>query len=584
VARHLWLHLCICGLVSIAVSVAAAERSPLADAAERGDKASVAALLKQGVDVNAPQGDGMTALHWAAMNGDAQLATTLLKAGANPKSVTRINGYTPLMLAARHGKGAAVEALLIGGSDAQATSDNGVTPLMFAAASGDVASVEAIVAKKVDLNAREDVRGLNAVMFAAANNHVAVIIALAKHGADLSATSEPLDLRVIDRSKFKGVLFGNPTAPKKPGEESGSVEGGGGRNGGNVGRNNGPGAAPEAANTRVPGVDRDFSGNELVNTHGGMTPLLFAAREGHIDTAKALLDAGVDVNQAKIGDNTTPLVEAVINGNFDLAKLLIERGADAKRAAINGITPLYAAINIEWSPRAGGAKRRNYKYQQLSYLDMMTVLLDNGADPNARLATKVWYGGNLSGVNEQGATAFWRAAYASDLVAMKLLVERGADPNIPTMKGLSRPMTDDGVREYKEVGSRPPVPVGGPGVPPLVAAAGVGYGEGFAGNTHNFAPTGMMAAVTYLVEELGADVNAVDHEGNTAMHNAAARGDVEMILYLVAKGADPKAVNREGKTTADMANGPVQRIQPWPEALALLEKLGAVNNHKCVSC
>jgi uncharacterized protein len=94
----------------------------------------------------------------------------------------------------------------------------------------------------------------------------------------------------------------------------------------------------------------------------------------------------------------------------------------------------------------------------------------------------------------------------------------------------------------------------------------------------------MMAAVKYLVEELGADVNAVDHEGNTAMHNAAARGDVEMILYLVAKGADPKAVNREGKTTADMANGPVQRIQPWPEALALLEKLGAVNNHKCVSC
>ena len=130
----------------------------------------------------------------------------------------------------------------------------------------------------------------------------------------------------------------------------------------------------------------------------------------------------------------------------------------------------------------------------------------------------------------------------------------------------------------------PPMPLGGPGVPPLVAAAGVGYGEGFAGNTHHFAPSGMFAAVKYLVEELHADVNATDHEGNTAMHNAAARGDVEMILYLVAKGADLKAVNREGKTTADMANGPVQRIQPFPEALALLEKLGAKNNHKCVSC
>jgi len=134
------------------------------------------------------------------------------------------------------------------------------------------------------------------------------------------------------------------------------------------------------------------------------------------------------------------------------------------------------------------------------------------------------------------------------------------------------------------VATTPPVPVGGPGVPPLVAAAGSGYGEGFAANSHRFAPGGMLAAVKYLVEELHADVNAKDHEGNTALHNAAARGDVEMIQYLVSKGADVKAVNREGKTTADMANGPVQRIQPWPEALALLEKLGAKNNHKCVSC
>lgn len=561
---------------------AAPSAAALVDAAERGDSAAVKALLKQGADVNAAQGDGMTALHWAAMNGDAEVATLLIKAGASTRSITRINGYTPLMLAARHGKGAAVEALLAGGSDPSATTDNGTTPLMFAAASGDVAAVRAIAARKVDLDAREDVRGLTAAIFAAAANHAAVITALGQLGADLQAPSTPLDLQVIDRSKFKGVLFGNPTAPKASGDEAGSVEGGGGRNGN--GRNNGPGAPPAPGPVRVAGVDRDFSGNELVNTHGGMTPLLFAAREGHIDTAKALLDAGVDVNQPKIGDKTTPLVEAVINGNFDLAKVLLDRGADPNQAPINGITPLYAAINIEWSPRAGGAKRRNYKDQQLSYLDMMTVLLDKGADPNARLATKVWYGGNLSGVNEQGATPFWRAAYASDIVAMQLLVSRGADPFIPTIKGLSRPMTDDGVREYREVAGRPPVPNGGPGVPPLVAAAGVGYGEGFAGNTHNFAPTGMMAAVKYLVEELGADVNATDHEGNTAMHNAAARGDVEMILYLLGKGADPRAVNREGKSTADMANGPVQRIQPWPEALALLEKLGAVNNHRCVSC
>ena len=210
--------------------------------------------------------------------------------------------------------------------------------------------------RKVDVNARETVRGLTAAMFAAAANHAAVITALGKAGADLSATSDPLDLKVIDRTKFKGVLFGNPEPPKTPGGEAGSVEGGGGRNGGNVSGRNNSVYAPPAGPTRVPGVDRDFSGNELVNTHGGMTPLLFAARQGYIDTALALLDAGVDVNQPKIGDETTPLLMATINGHFDLAKALLDRGADPNRTAINGITPLYETINIEWSPRAGGAK------------------------------------------------------------------------------------------------------------------------------------------------------------------------------------------------------------------------------------
>jgi hypothetical protein len=167
---------------------------------------------------------------------------------------------------------------------------------------------------------------------------------------------------------------------------------------------------------------------------------------------------------------------------------------------------------------------------------------------------------------------------------MRLLVAYRADPNIPTMKSAGRPRIADENREVKDVSPLPPVPLGGPGIPAVVAAAGSGYGEGFAANSHRFAPTGMLAAVKYLIDELHADPNAKDHEGNTALHNAAARGDVEMIKYLVSKGADVTAVNREGKTTADMANGPVQRIQPWPEALALLESLGAKNNHKCVSC
>ena len=167
---------------------------------------------------------------------------------------------------------------------------------------------------------------------------------------------------------------------------------------------------------------------------------------------------------------------------------------------------------------------------------------------------------------------------------MRLLHARGADPFIPTVKPAGRPRFGDSQRDVVEVAGLPPVPVGGPSVTPLMAATGVGYAEGFAANSHLIHPAGWMPAVRYLVEEIGLDVNARDHQGNTALHNAASRGDVEMILYLVARGADVRAVNREGQTTADMANGPVQRTQPYPEAVALLVKLGAVNNNKCVSC
>ena len=168
---------------------------------------------------------------------------------------------------------------------------------------------------------------------------------------------------------------------------------------------------------------------------------------------------------------------------------------------------------------------------------------------------------------------------------MKLLVARGADPNIPTMRTPGRVRTGDvGERVVQDISNMPPIPVGGPGIAPLLAASGQGYGEGFAANHHRFAPSGMLAAVKYLIEELGADPNVRDQEGNTPLHNAAARGDNEMILYLVSKGADVKAVARSGQTTADMANGPVQRVSPFPETVALLEKLGSGNNHNCVSC
>jgi ankyrin repeat protein len=556
----------------------AAASAPVADAAMEGNRDAVRALLKQAADVNAAQGDGMTALHWAAMKNDADLVQTLLYAGANVRATTRIGGYTPLLLAAKNGAASAMAPLLKAGAEVDAATANGTTSLMFAAASGKVEAVEALVAAGANVNAMDSVRGLTAAMFAAASDRAAVLTFLAQHGANLRATSKTTDLATLSRDPaLMRELSGAP--PAVPGQEPP-----GGRNvvpapGGAAGRG--------GRGVQIAGIDRNYQLNELVAAQGGLTPLLFAAREGYVGAVDAMLAAGADVNQVSGGDRTSPLLIATINGQFDLAMHLLEKGADPALAAENNATPLYGAVNCEWAPKALYPQPRAYVNQKTTYLALMKALLDRGADPNVRLNKKVWYSGysfDLSGVDEIGATPFWRAAYASDIDAMKLLVSYGADPNIRTKKSAGRPRAGDIDRDVKDVSGLPLVPIGGPGVTPLQAAAGAGYGEGFAANSHRFAPNGMLAAVKYLVEELGADVNAKDHEGNTALHHAAARGDVDMIQYLVSKGADVKAVTREGRTTADMANGPVQRIQPFPEAVALLEKLGSKNNHKCVSC
>jgi ankyrin repeat protein len=550
----------------LSIGVTAAE-SPIADAAARGDREAVKTLLKKAADVNAAQGDGMTALHWAAMNGDVELSEMLIYAGANVRATTRLGTYTPLYLASQQGHAKVIQSLVKAGADVKAGTPNGTTPLMVAAASGDVDSVRTLLDNGAEINGRDGVRWQTPVMYAAANNRAAVIELFASKGADLTLTSKVSDLANLSR---EGAGFGgNPQVPGGPRPVEGS-------------------GAP-ARRAPMPGVDRNYSLNELIVAHGGLTPLLYAVRQGFHESTTALLKAGADVNAASAGDGTEPLLMAIINGHFDLARTLVEHGADVRATSAQGVGPLYAVLNVEWAPKALYPQPQAHKQQKLSYLDLMQMLIDKGADVNARVKMKVWYSGysfDLSGVDEIGASVFWRAAYASDIAAMKLLVANGADPNLPTVKPAGRPRFGDMLesREVVDQSGLPPVPIGGPSVTPLHAAAGVGYGEGFGANSHRFAPTGMLAAVKYLVEELGADVNAADHEGNTALHHAAARGDNEMILYLVSKGANAKAVDREGRTTVDMANGPVQRIQPFPETIALLEKLGAKNNHKCVSC
>jgi uncharacterized protein len=447
--------------------------------------------------------------------------------------------------------------------------------LMMAAQGGNADVVKALIARGADVNAKEKVKNETALMIAASYGRADVIRALTAHGADLAATTKVLDMAVFNKEEGERLAqFQQQQAAQAAAAGRGNAAAPEGRRGFN----------PNAK----PGIERQYNYTELVAYWGGMSAVHFAAREGRIEALKALVDAKADVNQQVVGDNSTPMLIATINGHFDLAKHLLDQGADPNLAAHNGVTPLYAALNVQWAAKALYPQPRAYEQQHASYLDLMAALLDKGADPNVRLTKKVWYAQydfDQSGLDEAGSTPFWRAAYASDIDAMKLLIARGADPNIPTMRTPGRVRTGDvGERVLADVAPTPPIPVGGPGIAPLLAAAGQGYGEGFAANHHRYAPGGMLAAVKYLVEELHADVNVRDHEGNTAIHHAAARGDNEMILYLVSKGADPKIVNRAGQTTVDLANGPVQRITPFPETIKLLEGMRVKNNHKCVGC
>ncbi len=641
------------GALALSTLMHASPGTSVVDAAMQGNREAVRALLKDGADVNTATGDGMTALHFAAVKHDVDLAKMLLYAGANVKATTRIGGYTPLLIASRDGDAPMIATLLGAGADANSATTSGTTALMFAAESGHLDAVKALLGGGANVNATEPVKGETALTFAAAYGRADVIRELTAHGADvkvrtkvqdLSAFAKEEQLRFIAERGGQQGQSGQPAArgrgseppaaaatsavakpedkkadDKKPATDNSApdekkpaadkaptvdekkaatdkaatpdqkkpdaaaAEAGGAA--GNAARG-GRGRAVDPTK-QVPGLERQYNYTELIGHWGGLSPLHLAARQGQLEAVKALVEAGADVNQPGAGDRVTPMLIAIINGHYDVAKYLLETGADPNLAQDNGVTPLYGILNCQWSDKALYPQPRAFEQQRTSYLQLMEELLQKGANVNARLTTKVWYSQydfDQSGVDEAGATPFWRAAYADDIDAMKVLVKWGADPTIPTLRTPGRPRTGDAVREAQDVSGLPPVPVGGPGVPPLLAAAGAGYGEGLAANHHHYAPTGMLAAVKYMVDELHLDPTVRDHEGNNAIFDAAARGDVEMIKYLVSKGVDVKAVNREGKTTADMANGPVQRINPWPDALALLESLGAKNNHKCVSC
>lgn len=608
-----------------------APESPVADAAQDGDTELVRALVRDGADVNAAQADGMTALHWAAVNDDATTMQVLLYAGANREPSTRLGSYTPLHLASRSGHADVVRLLVEAGSDVNALTATGVAPLHFAAEAGDAEAIEFLVAHGADVNARDTYAGRTPLMFATARNSLDAIDALIAAGADVSVTTTVKDYPTLAREdgkeRARRTRIQRASQDPQPRPAAAAQRPAAAQT-----------AAPRQAATAAPdstqrraqaeppddpdrpttppepdrptptpaagqsggttgGEPRPLSYNDLVGKQGGFSALHYAARDGHIDAIKHLLEAGADVNQLTEGDHSSPLLVATINGNFDLAMKLLEWGADPNLVSEDGAGPLFAAINIQWSLRTWYPQPTAFHQQETTYLQLMERLLEAGADPNAQVATHIWYAAynaGRMGVDFAGATAFWRAAYGLDVDAMKLLVAHGADPNIWTIKPAGRtryrplvPDTstaEDSTDTDDDPSGLPPVPPGGPGVHPLHAASGVGYGTSRVGQQHRHVPDGWLPAVRYLVEELGVDVNLRDYEGYSAVHNAAARGDNATIEFLVEHGADVTVVSRRGQTTVDMANGPQQRVQPFPETIALLESLGAKNNHNCQSC
>ncbi len=603
--------------------VAPSAIAPVADAAMRGDIALVRALLTKGADVNAAQGDGMTGLHWAASRGDSTLTELLLQRKANASVLTRIGAFQPIHIAAQNGHTAVVRVLLRGGADARATIENGASVMHFAAMAGDSASILALRKAGGDVNASEPAWGHTPLMVAADRGRASAVRTLLANGADwrtAAKTVDPMASAAQDRqakAKRNAVLAElreqqgatknlnwQPNAEQVQAavKASREVE----AQAATASAVAGVVAANVAEEARLAaqggaGLDDDTPGyTELIGHMGGLTALLLAVREGHPDVIKAFIAAGADINQPSAGDHTTPLLMATINGQYDAAMQLLAAGADANIASDAGATPLYGVINKEWAPSTRTPQPAYQLQQKATYLDVMQALLKAGANPNVRLKRSLWYTtynrDNLR-VDFAGATPFFRAAYATDVPAMKMLLAAGADPNVGTIKPAARARRlpaagtprvnapDTAATPVRlDPSGLPVVPEGGLGALPILAASGLGYGQGFAANDHRHVPDGWLPSVKFLVETLGADVNARDYGGFTPLHFAAARGDNELIKYLVSKGADVKAVARNGQTTADMANGPVQRISPYLDTVKLLESLGAKNNHKCVAC
>ncbi len=506
---------CLALLTLTTVGMGAAT-SDVADAVMRGDAVAARRLLTQKADVNARQADGATALQWAVYREDLATVDVLLRAGADVKVANNF-GATPLSLAAESGNAAITQRLLEAGADANQRMGNSDTVLMMAARTGNLATMTLLLDRGADVNATETSRGTTALMWAVAQRHPAAVQLLIDRGANVSASSSPAwQERPVSYAKAsdprpsrKRGLFGNQIGPRN-----------------------------------MRGTDG-----------GGLTPLVFAARENDLESVRILLAAGADVNQVT-NYGWSPLLVATQNRYLELASFLLDRGANPNLTNKGGWSPLYLAVdnrNIE-----GG----DYPVRKadMDTLEFIRKLIDKGANVNWRIKDSTWFRTVFTSqwVHEDGATAFWRASQSSDLAVMKLLLEHGADPNIATTINVS----------------------------PLQVAAGIGWVEGV---TYEWSKEANVEAVKLLLS-LGNDPNAQAETGRAALHGAGHKGRTEVIQVLVDAGArlDIRDYGMNGNDAGgrlrehtwlavDYADGLIrigtQSAIIQPEAGALLRKL-----------
>jgi len=538
-----------------AVTNVAVAQTEVADAAMQRANDTVRSLLQEGFDVNGAQADGATALHWAAYHADAGLASLLLESGADASAANR-NGSTPMWLAASQGDATMIETLLDGGADANEDLPLGRRPLMLAARSGSVDAVRVLLDQGADPNASEDERGTTALMQAADQGHADVAAVLIESGADIAAGSAPVmrggrtaalgksnDPRGSVRRQVQAVLCELESSEASvlselpagvtedealalalqnnagANDDCGTTDALGFARGtrgddDTIPRDDGDVADADTADAETSDSDDDDSNDQQAGGFfgrgrgdrepdgGEITPLVYAARSGSIDSARVLLEAGADVNQVtRYG--WSPLLAATQNSNYQMGQFLIENGADVNIANKGGWTPLYLATDIR-NLEGGDYPTRTPDMDTLEYI---RILLDEGADPNARLTestetrtvfTNQW-------LDENGATAFLRASQSGDIELLRLLLDFGADPQIFTELGVT----------------------------PLSAAAGIGWVEGI---TSEWSTEQTVETVRLLLE-LGIDPDYQADTGRVALHGAGHKGATEVARVLVEAGA-----------------------------------------------